>query len=185
MIDYKPMLEAILFCLIRLGLKSRIATEQINSGEVRLDRIMNPVRESRYSIHDLSRCRSSESDQLHRMNMPFEPGLDFGCRSFGGSPIDEKPIPVLEEKKYHHQRFISDLSGHGIQAHDGNYDTAIRKVRSRAVGFHHTQDIGAQRLCSDYEGFQVWHHDRQMADGFSEDDIEDYPAGELIERMNA
>jgi len=54
--EYTPILEAMLFCLIRLGLNPRIATERGDSGETRIDKILELVQSSRYSIHDLSRC---------------------------------------------------------------------------------------------------------------------------------
>ena len=86
--EYKPILEAILFCLVRLGFNPRIATEKIESSQSRLDKIRELIRISKYSIHDLSRCSPSYPDELSRMNMPFELGLDFGCKDFGGFPFD-------------------------------------------------------------------------------------------------
>lgn len=109
--EYEPLLQAILFCLIRFGFKPRIATERKDSAETRLEKIKELIRESRYSIHDLSRCQSSGQGEHHRMNMPFELGLDFGCRSFGGSPFDQKKILVLEEQQYRYQIALSDLAG--------------------------------------------------------------------------
>ena len=37
--EYTPLLQAILFCLIRFGFIPRIATERMDSGEIRLDKI--------------------------------------------------------------------------------------------------------------------------------------------------
>ena len=76
--EYKPLLQAILFCLIRFGFKPRIATERTDSAESRLEKIKELIRSSKYSIHDLSRCQSSGPREHYRMNMPFELGLDFG-----------------------------------------------------------------------------------------------------------
>ena len=98
--EYKPILEAILFCLIRLRFNPRIATERDDGGENRLDKIRELILCSKYSIHDLSRCIPSYLGEYSSGNMPFELGLDFGCRSFGGYPFDQKGILILEEKQY-------------------------------------------------------------------------------------
>ena len=90
---YAPILQGILFCLIRFGLNPRIATERSDSGESRIDKILELVESSRYSIHDLSRCQAR------------------------------------------------------------------------------------------YEDLQEWHYERHILDGFSEDDIQDYPTAELMHSM--
>lgn len=87
--DYVPILQAIPYCLIRFGFNPSIATERVDSGETRLEKIKELIRGSNYSIHDLSRCQSSEPNELHLMNMPFELGLNFGCRNFDGSPHEK------------------------------------------------------------------------------------------------
>ncbi|MDE0095402.1 MAG: hypothetical protein OXS40_03330 [Gammaproteobacteria bacterium] len=82
--DYDPILQAILFCLVRFGLKQRIASERSNAAESRIDKIRELIQASRYSIHDLSRCQAKRVDEHYRLNMPFELGMDFGCRQYGG-----------------------------------------------------------------------------------------------------
>ena len=53
--------------------------------------------------------------------MPFELGLDFGCKEFGGNPFDQKGILVLDKEKYRIQKALSDLVGRDIKVHEGNY----------------------------------------------------------------
>ncbi len=53
--DYDHILQAVLFCLVRFGLKPRIATERSDAGEPRINKILDLVQSSRYSIHDLCR----------------------------------------------------------------------------------------------------------------------------------
>ena len=53
--------------------------------------------------------------------MPFELGLDFRCKDFGGFPFDQKKmILVLEEEQYRYQKFISDLSGSDIESYENS-----------------------------------------------------------------
>ena len=129
-VKYEHILQAILFCLVRFGLKPRIATDRSDAGEARLDKILQLIESSRYSIHDLSRCQASERGEHYRLNMPFELGMDFACRRYGSGLLSTKVILILEEKRYRYQKAISDLAGSDIEAHGGKYETAVRKVRN-------------------------------------------------------
>ena len=117
--------------------------------------------------------------------MPFELGLDFGCRRYGGDPYSEKVILILEEQRYRYQEAISDLAGSDIEAHQGDYNQAVRKVRNWIATQGEIDCAGAARILAQYEDFQTWHYKRQRAAGFSDDDIRDYPTPELLDAMNA
>jgi hypothetical protein len=82
--DYEGILQAMLFCIVYLGLSPRIATERMNSAEVRLTKLSELIVASKYSIHDLSRCQAEKGGEHYRLNMPFELGLDYGCRRYFG-----------------------------------------------------------------------------------------------------
>ena len=88
--DYKPIMRAVLFCLVRFGFKPRIATEQSNAVKPRIEKICELIQASKYSIHDLSRCQAIQADELFRLNMPFELGVDYGCQKYGGLPFSKK-----------------------------------------------------------------------------------------------
>src|SRR5213592_3434741 len=95
--NYLPLLRPFLFTIVYVGFVPRIASERSDSGENRIDKICAMIRECRYSIHDLSRLRASEIGEFSRMNMPFELGVDFGCRVFGTSRVTTKKFLVLEK----------------------------------------------------------------------------------------
>lgn len=181
--EYAHILQAILFCVVRFGLKPRIATERSDAGEPRVQKILELIESSRYSIHDLSRCKASEVGEHYRLNMPFELGIDFGCRNYGREQLSRKVILILEEEHYRYQAAISDLAGSDIEAHGGEYETAVRKVRNWITGLVDLEPIGAKRILAEYEDFQIWHYERQLEAGFSEDDIKDYPTAELLKAM--
>ena len=111
-----------MFCLVRLGLEPRIATERSDAGEARVEKIIELIRSCRFSIHDLSRCQARAPGEHYRLNMPFELGVDFGCQRYGGEPYSEKVILVLEEQSYRYQAAISDLAGSDVKAHNGDYE---------------------------------------------------------------
>jgi hypothetical protein len=109
--EYLPLLRPLLFTIIYLGLQPRIALETMDSGEQRLDRIVRLIRESRYSIHDLSRLTATNTGEFYRLNMAFELGLDFGCRRFGYGSLKTKKTLVLETGPHRYRAALSDLSG--------------------------------------------------------------------------
>jgi hypothetical protein len=183
--EYRNILNAVLFCLVRCGLRPRIATERSDAGETRLDKIVGLIESSRFSIHDLSRCQAKDAGEHYRLNMPFELGLDLGCRMYGGERYARKVVLVLEEQRYRFQAAISDLAGIDIEAHGGRYNIALRKVRNWLVGQGGFEAVGAARILSEYEDFQEWYYRRQLRTGFSDDDIQDYPTSELLAAMLA
>jgi len=117
------------------------------------------------------------------MNMPFELGLDFGCKKFKGGNRAQKTILVLEEQRHRYDIALSDLSGSDIAAHAGDYQVAIRKVRNWLVSNELEPHDGAAKIVSGYEDFQEWYYEKQEAAGFSEDDILDFPTNELLGAM--
>ena len=181
--EFEPILQAVLFCTIYLGFTPRIATESGDSGAVRLEKIKTLIAESKYSIHDLSRIQARRRGEHFRLNMPFELGLDYGCRQFSGGEHRAKRILILEEKPYRYQAAISDLAGCDIQAHAGQFGTAVRKVRNWLVSEADIRADGATRILAAYEDFQMWYYEQQLAAGFSERDIKDYPTAELLVAM--
>lgn len=181
--QYEPILQAILFCLVFLGLKPRIASERLDGLDVRLLRIKELIEQSKYSIHDLSRCQAKEGGEYYRLNMPFELGVDYGCREFRGDGRESKLILVLEEEQYRIQAALSDLAGCDVQAHAGSYENAVRKVRNWLASDGALKPAAAGAIMSAYISFSEWHYERQLSMGYSEGDIQDYPTIELLAAM--
>jgi len=65
--DYAAILQSVLFCLVYLGMVPRIATERIDSGDVRVEKIIELIKSSKYSIHDLSRCQAEKAGDYFRL----------------------------------------------------------------------------------------------------------------------
>ncbi len=162
--DYEPILQAILFCVVYLGLSPRFSSERNDSGENRLEKIRGLIESSKYSIHDLSRCQAKKKGEHFRLNMPFELGIDYGCRQYFGNGRENKKILILEEKKYRYQAAISDLSGCDIEAHAGDFQKAVRKVRNWLVSEAGVAAEGASRILGAYADFQEWYYERLLVD---------------------
>ena len=79
---YEPLFEALVFTISACGYRVRCALEDDDSGDIRLDKLVELIRECPRSIHDLSRIEPGEND-LPRFNMPFELGLALGAKNSG------------------------------------------------------------------------------------------------------
>jgi hypothetical protein len=99
--DYYPLLRAAVFSVHACEFTARIALENTGSENVRLDRLVQMIRECRLGIHDLSRVRLSSSTDLRRFNMAFECGVFFGALRFG-TRAQSRPLEPFgpERRKY-------------------------------------------------------------------------------------
>ena len=128
--DYLPLLRSLIFVVFECGLQPRLASLEVDSGRVRIEKIRDLVRSCRYSIHDISRIEPLYPGDDPRFNMPFELGLDLGCRYYGTPRLQSKQCLVLEKERYRYQRVLSDISGNDIRAHDADAETLMTEVRN-------------------------------------------------------
>jgi hypothetical protein len=159
--------------------------ESADSGAARIQRILKLIRESRYAIHDLSRIRANHKGEHFRLNMPFELGLDIGCRVFGKAQFRNKKCLILEKDKYSIKAALSDLSNSDACSHGDEPEVAIRHVRNWLV-----QEAGARGP----SGTKIWYAFNDFAEqlddnlrqkGFSKSDINILPLLELLQYMNS
>lgn len=126
--DYKPIFDAIVFAIHDAGFIARCALEAIDSGQTRLEKIIEIIGDCKYGIHDISRTETGRS-KLPRFNMPFECGLFWGCYEFGGDLQKMKRLLVFDSEPFRYRASLSDIAGQDIQVHNNNPQVAIDKVR--------------------------------------------------------
>jgi len=108
--DFRPCFEALLFTIAASGYKVRCALEDSDGANIRFDKLRRLIRESRRTIHDLSRIELSEN-ALPRFNMPFELGLAIGAKYFGGPKLRRNSALIMVRKDYVLNAYLSDLGG--------------------------------------------------------------------------
>lgn len=176
-----------MFAVVYLEFFPRIATESNDGGENRLSKIRGLIESSKYSIHDLSRCQAKKKGEHFRLNMPFELGIDFGCRQYFGDGRDAKRFLILEEKKYRYQAAISDIAGCDIQSYGSDEQlapqNAVKHVRNWLASEAGVIQVGPSKIWQSYTFFQEWYYEKKMAEGASEDEIKEYPTSELLAAM--
>lgn len=127
--EYQVLFEAIIFSILSCGFIPRCAKESMNSDEIRINKIISIIKESKYGIHDLSRVEFSKDSPLPRFNMPLELGIFIGCQKYGGTIHKQKRYLVFDKEQYRYKRFISDISGQDIQGHNNNPEKIITSIR--------------------------------------------------------
>lgn len=181
--SFYPLLRPLLFTIIYLGLTPRIATERLDSGEPRVRKIIELIQQSKYAIHDLSRIRARRKGEYFRLNMPFELGVDVGCRLFKGGQHENKVCLILVGERYKYQAAISDLSNSDVANHQNKPEDVVVEVRNWLSS---TGSLGADGPTRIWDAFNVFmgdNYDALTERGFSAQDIERLPVQELMERM--
>lgn len=123
---YDRMFLAIVFTIISLKLRPKSARVR-TASEIRIKKICGLIRDSKYGVHDISRTQLDKKSGLPRFNMPFELGLDLGCKEFNDSYSD-KTMLVVESRNYESQKFLSDILGYDPDAHGNNAERLIKIV---------------------------------------------------------
>ena len=178
--DYMPLLRVLIFTVIQCGFKPRIATERSDSGEVRIKKISGIISESKYSIHDISRIEPLADGALPRFNMPFELGIDIGCREHGSDELKTKKCLVLEKERYRYQKVLSDIAGNDIKAHDNEPLLLVRAVRTWFAENGVFGLASHNRIWDVYNEFLFKLSEEAKRLGYEDGDYSDLPITEYI-----
>lgn len=128
-VQYQPLFDAIVFCALACGFEPRCTLELADAGEARIEKIYRSIDQCDHSIHDISRTEvKGQPYSLPRFNMPLELGIFLGAKRFGDRSSQKRCL-ILDREPYRYKRFISDIGGQDIQAHNNRPATAIRRVR--------------------------------------------------------
>lgn len=172
-----------LFTVLYLGLRPRIATERSDSGENRIDKIVGLMRQSRYSIHDLSRTKAKVAGDYARFNLPFELGIDRGAKLFGSRLLRRKCILILESEPYEYRRVISDLSGVDIKHHRDDAAQLVAAVRNWFVENALGKAAGPTVIWYAFTDFASAFYDVRKKQGFTDAELNVIPVPEYIDSI--
>lgn len=182
--DYYPILRPLIFTIVYHGYKPRISLENSDSGQPRLEKLKNLISESRYSIHDLSRLQSTKKKEFYRLNMPFELGIDFGCRVFSENDHAGKKFLILEKERYNYMKALSDINGFDIKSHGYEPQGVIKAVRNWFV-----ETLGVRNANSptviwyNFTDFFANLFDQKQAEGFTKEEIDYMPIREFVDHV--
>jgi len=180
--EYDPLLQPILFTILYFGLTPQIASQTVDSGEQRITKILSLILKSKFSIHDLSRIRSAKRGELYRLNMPFELGIDYGCRCTARGHLKRKKFLVLGEKPHDYKKALSDLAGIDAAWHMNKPYKVVLALRNwfiESVPMNKTAD-SATVIWYNFIEFNKTFYGRRKSEGFSNEDLKMMPISEYI-----
>ncbi len=128
--EFEPIFDAIVFATVCCGFIPRSALESGSVAEPRIERIIKAIFSSKYSIHDLSRCKGEGSGQLARFNMPLELGIAMARRSMTSESHLMHDWLALVPEGHQYAKFVSDLAGFDPLQYDGRADSVVPAVMS-------------------------------------------------------
>jgi hypothetical protein len=128
--DYRLVMDAIVFATVCCGFLPRSALESGTVAMPRMERIARCVLSSRYSIHDLSRCRGEGDQNYARFNMPLELGIAMGRSLCAKTADEEHDWLMLVPKGHSYAHFASDLAGYDAKQYDMTPNSVVPGVMS-------------------------------------------------------
>lgn len=153
---YKPTFNAIVYTVVRSGYRARCALETDDAAENRLGKIIKIIRECRFAVHDISRTDPDGDPPLPRFNMALELGLWMGARHLGGDEHQQKSCIVFDIERYRYQRFISDIGGQDIHAHEGQVRKLIAELSAWLRGLPGGEHPGGgEAILREYSAFEA------------------------------
>lgn len=126
--DFEPLFQSLIFAVVACDFTPRSARESRKVAEPRMERITQSLFSSKYSIHDLSRCRGEGDQQFARFNMPLELGMAMAYRYLGRGKNDQHDWSVLVPQGHVYEKFVSDLAGFDLLRYDGTVETIVCQV---------------------------------------------------------
>jgi len=191
---YFDLLQTLVFTISYYGFVPRISLENSDSGQPRLEKIVQLIEKSKYSIHDLSRLQSKSAGEYYRLNMPFELGIDYGLRRFNKNYSDKRSL-ILETEQYDYMRAISDINGFDIKSHEDIPVKLIECVRAWLSETVKLTDLNtSEKVYSDFIDFNTRlfqnkmvkyqsDHNTTQAERFAKKEIEEMTIPEYIREI--
>jgi hypothetical protein len=115
------------------------ATLEIPFSRRRLDRIVELISISEYSVHDLSRVQlDTRAPRTPRFNMPFELGLTVALER---ASVPDHNWVACESQRHRLHKSLSDLDGTDVYVHDGTIRGVFRELCSVFVRSHRQPNV--------------------------------------------
>lgn len=126
--EFDGMFHAMVFAIFDCGFIARCAKEESNSADVRIEKIINIIKQSKYGVHDISRTELCTKTKLPRFNMPLELGMFLGARKYGDSKQRQKVCLIMDKSAHRYEKYISDIKGQDILAHGNKIPKSVQLV---------------------------------------------------------
>lgn len=112
--------------------------------------------------------------------MPFEVGIDLGCRTYGEGKLHRKKCLILEKERYRFAESLSDLAGVDIRAHKDDPEEMVHQVRHWVCNNIKKRVKSGTQVWADFIIFSGDFEEIMKSEGFKKKDIENMEPGEYI-----
>lgn len=113
--------------------------------------------------------------------MPFELGIDYGCRRTSTRYLRKKRFLVLGAKPHDYKRALSDLAGIDAKSHANNPDIAVAVLRNWFVETVGLKDVpSGSAIWEKFVDFRSGFYDEMEKLGFSRRELKTMPVPEYI-----
>ncbi|HBJ83064.1 MAG TPA: hypothetical protein DDZ88_04155 [Verrucomicrobiales bacterium] len=133
---------------------------------------------------------AEKKNEIARMNMPYELGLDLGASWYGASPLNSKILLVLERKRGSVEKALSDHAGFDLRTHEGKVDLLLREVRAHFYSHLSSQHGGIRtdfpthdELLAEWPLFLTWIQKRPGGTLRSESEIQHMEVAEFKDKV--
>jgi uncharacterized protein VirK/YbjX len=87
--------------------------------------------------------------------MPLELGMFLAAKKYGAKEQKHKSCLVVDKEEFRYQKFISDIAGQDIQAHNNEPAKVIKKIRNwLSIASKRKSIPGASEIHKRYETFK-------------------------------
>jgi hypothetical protein len=118
------------------------------------------------------------------MNMPFELGIDYGCKVYKNGKHKYKKILVLEKDKYRYQKALSDLSGSDIKSHNDEPIDVTKAIRDWFITEELKTGPSHSRIWYAFNDFTSYLHDELKKAGHKSEDFNEIIIPEIMSYMD-
>ena len=150
--SYERLFRPLIFTIQVCGFNARCAKERFDVSEIRLEKIFELIRISRFSIHDISRVEIDKNTTFPRFNIPFELGIYVGAKHFDNVNTQRNYL-VLDKNAHRFKNFISDIAGCDISGHNNRILLLIKEVRNWLFHNIDSNIPGSDRINQHYAKF--------------------------------
>lgn len=176
--EYRHLLKSIIFTCLYVGLDPQLSDTQ-DSLDIRVKGIIDLIKSSKYSIHDLSRAKAIKVGEVTRMNMPFELGIDVGVREANNLYRNKRCI-ILESEAFLSKQALSDIAGGDHAAHGNDAQLLIRELRNWFVKILHPELNSATVIWKAYLDYSEDLFRMLSEKGHTFEEIDELPRTEYI-----
>ena len=149
---YGEFLDAIIFTVVCCGFEPRSALDTDNTADSRMKRIVDALRGSHLSIHDLSRVYGEAGTGVAHFNMPLELGIAMAMKQAHDNKESKLPHnwTALVKEGTAYRNAVSDLNGHDLKRYDSRHTLVAQvmawlatRMKGRRVVFRPTHVLAA------------------------------------------